>query len=257
MSLADFSPDGLSFAAGESSSRRVRIWSAESGEQIKTWQLRIWPDEVAFNSDGTRLLVTSWRPFSFGENSLLLDVSKGAEVAALRGHKSDTHGGSFSHSGRLAATVSLDGTARLWDSVTGNLRAVLGEETAGLRLTSVSDVRDQEVNSAFSRDNRLLATASIDGGVRVWNVESGSPLTALSGHQALVEHLEFSPADDTLLLTASHDGTARLWDSRRRSDEPTLSRSPADICGLQPRQRAPCDGRWKSGGASVGCRQQP
>ena len=211
-SFADFSPDGRSFAAGQGASLTLGIWNTETAGQIRKWRTPAWPDDVVFSPDGNRLLVTSWAPYTYGEISRLWDVSKGTEVAALGGHKSDTRSGTFSHDGRLATTVSIDGTARLWDGLTGKLRSVLGEETPGLRLTDVTPYpRDQEVNSAFSRDDKFLATASVDGGVRVWDVDNASLLTSLSGHHALVEHVEFSPADDTL-LTASHDGTARLWD---------------------------------------------
>ena len=67
------------------------------------------------------------------------------------------------------------------------------------------------MNSAFSPDDRLLATASMDGAVRIWDVESASLFAIIRGHGGLVEHVEFSPAGNSL-LTASHDGTARLWD---------------------------------------------
>ena len=68
------------------------------------------------------------------------------------------------------------------------------------------------MNSAFSPDDRLLATASVDGPMRIWDVDRASLFTTITGHHALIEHLEFSPVDSNMLLTASHDGTARLWD---------------------------------------------
>ena len=68
------------------------------------------------------------------------------------------------------------------------------------------------MNSAFSPDDRLLATASIDGPIRIWDVGRASLFATITGHRALIEHLEFSPVDSNILLTASHDGTARLWD---------------------------------------------
>ena len=71
---------------------------------------------------------------------------------------------------------------------------------------------DQEMNSAFSPDDRLLATASIDGPTRIWDVDRASLFATITGHRGLVEHLEFSPVDSNTLVTASHDGTARLWD---------------------------------------------
>src|SRR5262249_8294135 len=142
----------------------------------------------------------------------LLDVAKGTEIATFTGHKSDTRGDSFSHDGRLIATVSIDGTARLWDGVSGELRAMLGQETPGLVLYDVSrDERDQDMNSAFSSDDRFLATASLDGTVRIWDVAHASLLATLSEHGGLVEHVDFSPVNNSL-VTASHDGTARLWD---------------------------------------------
>ena len=67
------------------------------------------------------------------------------------------------------------------------------------------------MNGAFSPDDRLFATASMHGMVRIWDVESGSLFAVIRGHSGMVEHVEFSP-DGSRLLTASHDGTARLWD---------------------------------------------
>ena len=70
---------------------------------------------------------------------------------------------------------------------------------------------DQEINAAFSPDDQFLATVSMDGGVHIWDVKSGSQFAVIRGHKGLVEHVAFSPTGN-LLLTASHDGTARLWD---------------------------------------------
>ena len=120
---------------------------------------------------------------------------------------SDTHGGAFSHDGHLIATMSLDGTARLWDGLTGAFKRALGNEFAGLKLSALGlEYRDQEMNCAFSPDDKLLATVSLDNVVRVWDIENGSLQAVLRGHSGLVEHITFSP-DGTRLLTASHDGT--------------------------------------------------
>ncbi|QIG51001.1 AAA family ATPase [Nordella sp. HKS 07] len=211
--LASFSPDGQSFASA-SVSGGLHIWNAEDGKLTRILPVRQWVYRILFSPDGSRILLGSWSS-GFDAFSSLWDLSKGTEIAKLAGHKSDTQlqGVIFSHDGRLVATVSIDGTARLWDGVTGKLRDVLGQEKSGLRLSDIaSEERDKEMNSAFSRDDRFLATPSIDGTVRIWDVQHASLLTTLSGHRALIEHVEFSPADSSVLLTASHDGTARLWD---------------------------------------------
>ena len=208
-----FSPDGLSFASGHSQPRVIRVWRTEDGQLLASLVNHFWPDEVVYSPDGSKILAASWGTFSYGMVSQLWDARNGSAIATLNGHLSDSHGGTFSHDGRYIATVSLDGTARLWSGVSGKPRRSLGQETAGLTLAmiQVPAERDQELNCAFSPDDKLLATASAKNIVRIWDVETGTEFAAIAGHTGLVEHVAFNP-DGSGLLTASHDGTARLWD---------------------------------------------
>ena len=210
---AAVSPDGGSVAAG-TGSQAVRIWRTEDGMPIKTLVApKTWPNGIAFSADGMRILVGTWETISYSDNlSSLWDVSSGTEIAQFGGHRSDTHGGTFSHDGRLAATVSVDGTARLWDGITGRFVSSLGEESDGLKLIDAKvNLPDQEINAAFSPDDQFLATVSLGGGVHIWDIKSGSQFAVIRSHKGLVERVAFSPIGH-LLLTASHDGTARLWD---------------------------------------------
>lgn len=64
---------------------------------------------------------------------------------------------------------------------------------------------------AFSPDSALLAAGTLDGKVRVWQVEDGALVVTLEGHTDAVTSVLFSPQNSALLASASNDDTIRLW----------------------------------------------
>ena len=74
---------------------------------------------------------------------------------------------------------------------------------------------------AFSPDGQLVASASGDKTVRLWDAATGSCRSTLKGHSSRVHNVAFSP-DGQLVASASEDGTVRLWDAATRSCRSTL-----------------------------------
>jgi WD40 repeat protein len=74
----------------------------------------------------------------------------------------------------------------------------------------------------------LLAAASAEGPVRLWNVAAEREIARLDGHASNSIDVAFHP-DGSLLATTGMDGTVRLWDVAIRTPVAVL-RGHTDIC---------------------------
>lgn len=64
---------------------------------------------------------------------------------------------------------------------------------------------------AFSLDSQMIASASADGTVRLWSVNTGECLQRLEGHSGWALSVTFSPTN-TQVASASDDRTIWIWD---------------------------------------------
>ncbi|KAI1785959.1 quinon protein alcohol dehydrogenase-like superfamily [Ganoderma leucocontextum] len=110
-------------------------------------------------------------------------------VLPVTGHTERVVDVSFSPDGRSILSVSVDGSAKIWD-------AESGEETASFEFKDDADVGEQ-IWKACSPDGRSIATTS-RGRVRLWRTSDASCVTVFTEHGTEVSHVAFSPNGDFL-----------------------------------------------------------
>ncbi|MFH2002353.1 MAG: serine/threonine-protein kinase, partial [Planctomycetota bacterium] len=106
----------------------------------------------------------------------------------------------FSPDGRFVSSGDTEGTLRIWDTSTWELKQ------------EIQSHEDRINGLAYSPINsKLVVTAAEDGTVRLWNIEKGVCIQEFRGHGAAVRSAVFSPCGRKI-VTASADMTARIWD---------------------------------------------
>jgi WD40 repeat protein/serine/threonine protein kinase len=196
--LIAFSPDGRLVAAGTSDGG-ILFWNARTGEAerklpgLHQGLVRC----VAFSSDGRRIA-------SCGRDGKLLvsDVSSGAALAQATAPRRPAVIVRLSAGGEWVATGG-DGPeplARLWNPQANDFVNLTGHAAAVGGL-------------AFRPDGRLLATASLDDSVRLWEVGGDHPRRFVLGMGCFGAGplaVEFS-TDGRYLAAANADGTIGLF----------------------------------------------
>ena len=151
---------------------------------------------VAVSPDGSRIAVARFARVE------IRDAVSLKLVHELTGFPGKVNSVQFSNDGKSLVTASgitgLYGRAQIWN-------------TSDFKQRSLFEAhRDTMYAATLSPDGSLLATASYDRKIELFDVKSGEPVQTLEGHNGAIFDLAFHPNGE-VLASASADQTIKLW----------------------------------------------
>lgn len=205
-----FSADGRTLASG-SYDQTVKLWDMESGQCLRTLHKhtnRVWA--IAFHPH-QRLLASGADDYT----TRLWDLETGQCSKTWQGHSNSVYAIALHAQNCLLASGHEDQTIKLWDF---NLKAFSTDSAPPLAQTLshrpfrvLRGHKNRVFSVAFSPDGQLLASASLDRSIKLWNAHTGQCRHTLHGHQSWVWAVAFHPQGQWL-ASASYDHTVKLWD---------------------------------------------
>ncbi|CAL0312850.1 unnamed protein product [Lupinus luteus] len=178
------------------------VWDVKTGE---------WKQQFEFHSGPT--LDVDWRnnvSFATSSSDHMIHVCKIGDnrpVKTFAGHQGEVNCVKWDPSGSMLASCSDDSTAKIWAMNYDKHLRDLREHSKEIYI-----IRWSPTGLGTSNPNKklVLASASFDSTVKIWDVELGKSIYSLSGHRGPVYSVAFSPNGE-YIASGSLDKSVHIW----------------------------------------------
>ena len=203
-----WSPDSSLIATGRT---RICLRDAQTCQILQeegAFSERVW-DEFAWSLDGKYIFAIA---NAHDRKEIdVYNVSLGKIVTTYSDHTLLIHAICCSPDGTSVASVSRDGTVRIWQVTQRN--HVFAEDNSWKTETKrIYRGHERYVFAvSWSPDGSSIASGGLDKQVHIWDAATGQPIQIYRNHAAPIRSLSWSP-DSTRVASASEDGTVQVWD---------------------------------------------
>jgi WD40 repeat protein/serine/threonine protein kinase len=200
----------------------VQVLNAVTLQEIKQLPTSSFIKAIAISPDGARLAAYQ------GAGKPAVNVWRTADWSHSLIEDPSGIGSSF-HDGGVGFLGAGDRIAIGW----GNGKLSIHDAATGDKLREFAAHGDGITAMGVSPDSRVIATGAgfTEKTIKLWNPDSDKPLGELTGHQAWICTLAFSP-DGTLLASSAADQTIRLWDTKTWTEIATLRGHEDEVYSL-------------------------
>lgn len=180
----------------------VYVWDRSSKQTLLTLRpTRTEVSSLAFYNKDSTLAVVEWGKY-VSHWSIPSGTLKQVQSFRQQGHLQPIAAMDFSPTGEQLVTSSLDATALIWDTGTGQLQHTLLHPSSAI------------LGAVFPKHREFVATLGLE--LHLWDPRSGKNLKSLSiPSRTTMGRLTYRPNSDVVALTEG--GVIELWDSKKES----------------------------------------
>ncbi|XP_066141889.1 F-box-like/WD repeat-containing protein TBL1XR1 [Euwallacea fornicatus] len=181
------------------------IWDAASGECTQQFSFHSAPAlDVDWQTN------TSFASCSTDQCIHVCKLSMDRPIKSFQGHTNEVNAIKWDPQGNLLASCSDDMTLKIWSMKQDNCVHDLQAHSKEIYTIKWSPTGPGTQNPNM---NLILASASFDSTVRLWDVERGACMHTLTKHTEPVYSVAFSP-DGKLLASGSFDKCVHIWSTQ-------------------------------------------